>query len=147
MQKSGALYADTFFLGSSEELKEELLEVLSDPDIDHGRHPGTVVTCGPGSGPAWRHLQVAALSVIPALAYLILTLCIGVPVIFAQFMLMLLFVFLPFGLLIGVAGDAGRNATVAYLKMMFGYFVTKIVYGFYLGTVLFFAAGIARALL
>lgn len=147
MVKNGTLYADTLYLGADDEVREGLLQALSSEVLDHGQHRETVFTCGPEVSTAWRHVLAAFVSFFPALAYLLLVVFVGVPVIFAQLILMVLLIFLPVALVIGVSGDNGRRAMLGYIKYIIGCFAAKIVNGFFLGTVLFFAAVFSQALL
>lgn len=147
MVANGALYADTLFLGADDDVREGVLESLSAEELDHGQHRETVFTCGPSVGVAWRHIMAAFISLFPAISYLLLTVIVGLPVIIAQLALMALLIFLPVALIAGVSGDGGRNVMVRYFKYLIGCFATKIVNGFFLGTVLFFAASLSQALL
>lgn len=147
MVKNGTLYADTLYLGADDDVRAQVLKALSDDKLDHGDHKETMFTCAPGISSAWRHMLAAFLSFFPAAGYLLLTVFIGIPVILAQLMLMIMLIFLPIPLVVGVAGDAGRNFLVQYLKYMLGCFMSKIVNGFFLGTVLFFAAAFSQAIL
>lgn len=147
MVKNGALYADTLYLGADDDVREGLLESLSAGELDHGQHRETVFTCGPSVGVAWRHIMGAFISLFPSISYLLLVAFVGIPVIFAQLILMALLIFLPVALVIGISGDGGRNVMLQYFKYLMGGFAVKIINGFFLGTILFFAAALSQALL
>lgn len=147
MVQSGTLYADTLYLGADDEVRGQLLKALSEESLDHGQHKETMFTCAPSVSAAWRHILGAFISFFPAVSYLLLVVFVGVPVIFAQLMLMVLLIFLPIALMLGISGDNGRNAMLQYFKYLIGCFAAKIINGFFLGTVLFFAAAFSQAML
>lgn len=147
MVESGTLYADTLYLGADDDVREQILKALSDEKADHGQHKETVFTCGPSVSTAWRHILGAFVSFFPSVSYLLLAVFVGVPVIFAQLMLMVLLIFLPVALILGISGDSGRNAMLQYFKYLIECFAIKVINGFFLGTVLFFAAAFSQAML
>lgn len=154
--KKGQLYIDTLYLGSDDELRAKLLQVLSADQagfigskntIDHRNHPETVTSCQPSKSSIMRHLAVAFATLIPAAVYLALACYLAVPIIIAQLALIPLLIFLPLGLLVGVAGERGQFYQQMYLKQLLRAFSIKIVNGIYLGVVLFFGALISSVLL
>lgn len=145
MVRGDDLYIDTLYLGADDEFRDDLVKVLSAEDIDHGRHKETIFTCGEETASATHHIYAAFLSLIPSLSYFALAVAVGLPVIFAQIALLVMLVFLPAVLVMGVAGDSGRDMVLKCARLLLGFFAAKIVNGFFLGTVLFFAALLSQA--
>ncbi len=126
-------YIDTNFLASSEDVKEPLLKAITALDIDHGNHPMTTAASGPGSQNADKHSSAAFGSLIPAGAYFVLMVLVGLPVFLAQLAIVILLLLLSVALILGVAGERGRQLMLKYIQWLLSAFSIKVIYGFYLG--------------
>ena len=132
-------YIDTNYLTSSEDVKEPLLAAITALDIDHGEHAITVSASGPGEQNAQRHITAAFWSMFPAGAFLVLMVLVGIPVFCSQILLIGLLIILPFALVIGIAGDRGRQVMLRCIQWTLQALSLKVIYGFYLGLIMMLA--------
>ena len=142
-------YMDSVWLACSNDVKNSMLEAIANNQERYegkAGEGGTAVlfTLGQGTTSATFHGIIAFFSLFPSVIYLLFVFFIGIPVFFAQFLLMGLLLLLPFALLLGVAGEKGTQITLSYLKALLGAAATKIVYGFYLSFVLLFSVAMTK---
>lgn len=147
ISKNQGLYADTLFLGGDDDFRDNVLVALADMNIDHGDHVKTVVTCAPGGLSAWNHLTAAFWSLLPATAYIAFCCVIALPIILAQIAIVVLAIFLPLGLMLGLAGDTGIALMVKYFRWVIAALSVKVGYGLYFGIVMFLVCAVSRGLM
>ncbi|OAT83703.1 type IV secretion system protein [Desulfotomaculum copahuensis] len=102
--------------------------------VDHGNHPGTTV--GMAAGSTLNHIVVAALTLIPAIAFAFLAVSIGLSILVCQIMLAAMLLVLPVFLFALIWPVHGWNLTARYFKHLASFFMVKLVYGLYLSLVL-----------
>ena len=145
---SGDVYMDSLWLACSNDVKYYMIDsITTNADRytgEGGVNTAVINTLGQGTSSAKVHTLVAFFSLIPALAFVIFVLLVGVPVFIAQFVLMALLLLLPFGLLMGIAGEKGLQITMIYLKATLGAAAVKIIYGFYMSFILVFSVALSR---
>lgn len=145
--KKPGLYADTLFLGGDDDFRDNVLVALADMKINHGNHVKTVVTCAPSTLSAWNHLTAAFWSVLPATAYIVFCCVIALPIILAQVALVILAIFLPLGVMLGLAGDVGVAMMMKYFRWVIAALSVKVGYGLYFGVVMFLVCAVSRGLM
>ncbi|MGB9848828.1 MAG: hypothetical protein ACPLSY_03240 [Moorellaceae bacterium] len=147
---NGTLYADTLFLAcgddKSRDAVAEMLGQFKKP-TDHGRHSGSIVGFAPSTGNVLYHMGTAAMTILPALMFVVLVLVIGGMIILSQLVLVLLLIFAPAALLAAMVPDAGWAIATRYFKTMLAFLVNKLIFGIYLGGLLAIATGIVRGIL
>ncbi|ABO49333.1 hypothetical protein Dred_0795 [Desulforamulus reducens MI-1] len=154
--KKDQLYIDTLFLGSDDAIRSKLLNAVSadqvgfavfSDKVDHGAHAVTVAACQPSVSSVFRHIGVAFITIFPAGAYLTMVLFLAIPIIISQLGLMVALIFLPLIFIVGVAGETGQIYLKKGMGLVLQCFSIKIVYGLYMGVILFLAALISTSLL
>lgn len=133
------LYLDTLYLGAAadDRIKTAICTAVADKDIDHGEHYSASVLMHCSIMNALRFMGVSVLSLFPAVAFFLLCAIIGGSIIFAQCAIVILLIAAPFVLLCAMVPVVGWNLAIGFLKRMGGFLAVKVLYGFYLGAVLF----------
>lgn len=132
----GDYYMDRVFLGGCDEVKNNLLEALSDNVGNRTGADFAPVMANKSATTGFNHLFIGLFSLLPAVLLVLFVFSVGIPIILAEVMLLLMFLILPIVILIAVAGESGRPAFIAYAQKFIQFFMTKIVLGFYLAFVL-----------
>ncbi len=138
--KGKELYLDTLYLGAAadDNIRTAVSNAVANPEItEHTGHENASVLMQCSTANAGRFLTVALLTLFPALAFFILAVLIGCSIIFCQFALVVMLIFTPFVLLVALFPDSGWNFALGYGKKMLGFLSVKIIYGLFLGVVLF----------
>lgn len=137
-------YMDTVWLASGSGAREVILDAISNPSLKESNDRRTYATTGCGQSSATYHL-ITSLIMLPAAAlFFLFALLVGIPVFVAQFVLIILIIIMPLALLLGASGDKGINLLRKYISALLGCLATKIIYGFYLGLILFFAVAMTN---
>ena len=137
-------YIDTVWLASGSSARETLLDAITNPALKESGDRRTFATACCGQSSATHHLLTTLIMLPASILFFVFVLCVGIPVFIAQFVLMILLLILPLALLLGVAGDRGVNLLRTYISTLLGCLATKIIYGFYLGMILFLAVALSR---
>jgi hypothetical protein len=69
------------------------------------------------------------------------------PIILAQIAIVVLAIFLPLGLMLGLAGDTGIALMVKYFRWVIAALSVKVGYGLYFGVVMFLVCAVSRGLM
>lgn len=155
---------DTLYLSTTGKVRQEVVDILGTPtqyrynlphpvlnirygeiEVDHGRHPGTVVGLSPYN--THRHIMIAAVTLLPAIAFFILSISLAAPILFAQIMLAGLLLMLPAGLFALMVPNIGYSLAGKYFSLVGKFFMVKMVYGLYLSLVLSIATVFVMAVI
>lgn len=121
--------------GSKE--RKSLVEVLADPEIDHGTHPKVTEMMGPGASGTRIYVGGSALiAAILSFIYISLT---AVGILFTQIALIVLIPILGMIGIMSLIPDFGFNVLRKWLTITLGFFIKKILIAAFLG-VMFLAA-------
>lgn len=140
LKAKGTLYLDSLYLGSAadDKIRTSVCTAIANQEIkDHGEHKGATVLLQCSTANSGRFLWTAFISIFPALAFFILAVLVGCSIIFCQFALIVMLIGIPFVLLVALFPDSGWNFALGYGKRMLGFFSVKIIYGLFLGVVLY----------
>lgn len=134
-------YVDTLWLASNTNMEATALAALTAQDIGSA---STFSASGMGTKSGIYHLFVAYMALLPPIIFVGFVLIVGLPVFFAQVMIMIMLFIMPLALILGMAGDGGIKLLIRFLKTFLGFAATKIVYGFYIGLTLMLAMVISQ---
>jgi hypothetical protein len=141
---------DTLYLGTIGPGRDHVLDILSRPSksyasvagigigpshaIDHGNHNGTMVALNANS--TGNHILVAGCTLMPAIGYFVLSVMIALPIVLAQFAIVILLLILPGAVMAAMIPEAGWNVSAKYLKTLGSLLFVKLGFGVYLSLVL-----------
>jgi len=114
--------------------EKKLWGIFGGNAVYHGDHSGSTIGMSPGN--VWEHVKIAVLSLIPAFGFAALAILVGGSIIVCQFILVIMFLFLPFILFTLFIPDAGWNIAMKYGRTLLGFLAVKLIYGIYLAVVL-----------
>jgi len=124
-------------LPAGSEQRRDAADVLADPGLDHGDHPDTPETAGPGG--TTRKLLIALAALVPAAAAAVFLGTVGLSMALAQVVLLGAVVVSPAVFLLALVPEYGFGVLRKWLTVGLGALAQKVVYGLYLGLVLLLA--------
>lgn len=139
-------YLDTVYLGAAadDHARTVVCNTIAKANrfVNHGDHSNASMFMSCSSSNATRYLTSSMITTFPALAFFVLAAFIGGSMIICQFMLVVMLVFSPIVLLVALYPNAGWHFAMNFFKKMVGLLGIKVVYGLYLGVVLFMGTAV-----
>lgn len=120
-------------LPPKEETREEIVEVLADPEIEHSPNLNPRMFGAVGAGV---RLLSAGMSVLTAFLALVLFLAVGGLLLFGSFIVLVGVAFMPFFAVVPLLASIGTSLLKKYFSLLIAGFALEISAAFYLGSII-----------